>query len=68
LKQSKPFNPLEQLEEARFKRVADKMKTQKDKIQDMYVKNYTKIEQIPEDWSLKTKVNISFPSSKFDHL
>lgn len=63
-----PFNPLKDLDETRFKRAADQKKVKREKIAELYHKSYNKLEQIPEDWTIKTSIDISFPAGKLDHL
>ena len=65
-----PYNPVQQLEEARFKRVDEQKQNIKEKLESQTYKNYQKIEDIPEDWSLKTAIDISItnPEQNCDYI
>ena len=61
---------MQQLEEARFKKVDQQKQNQKEKLESQTYKTYQKIEDIPKDWSLKTGVDISIanPNKSCDQL
>lgn len=65
-----PYNPIQQLEEARFKRVDEQKHNIKEKLESQMYKSYQKIEDIPEDWSLKTAIDISIinPEQNYNNI
>lgn len=65
-----PYNPVQQLEEARFKRVDEQKQNIKEKLESQTYKSYQKIEDIPEDWSLKTAIDISIsnPEQNYNNI
>lgn len=54
-----PYNPVEHLEAARFKKVDQQKKSQRETLESQLFKPFKNIEDIPADWSLKTGLDIT---------